>query len=179
MASDRAGPATMSSESTVDIMAAVMAASMSVPTTAGRTVRATSGIARSPVGRLGKRSSATLLVNRVRLRKSAREIAYMQEAAATIPPSSPSSRRESIAGHGLEKASRLGYSCRLGYPPDWGEHTVSLRPGDESVLEPGITFRMIPGLWLDDFGVEISETFVVTESGSRTLTDLPRELALR
>lgn len=87
--------------------------------------------------------------------------------------------RESIAAHGLEKASRLGYSCGLGYPPDWGEHTVSLRPGDETVLEAGMTFHMIPGLWLESFGVEISETFVVTEEGTRTLSDHPRGLILR
>jgi Xaa-Pro aminopeptidase len=87
--------------------------------------------------------------------------------------------RESIAAHGLEKTSRLGYSCGLGYPPDWGEHTVSLRPGDETVLEAGMTFHVIPGLWLDDFGVEISETVAVTDEGVRTLTDFPRELILR
>ena len=34
-----------------------------------------------------------------------------------------------IARFGLEKASRIGYSVGLGYPPDWGEHTMSLRPG--------------------------------------------------
>ena len=37
--------------------------------------------------------------------------------------------RAHIARHGLEKASRIGYSVGLGYPPDWGEHTMSLRPG--------------------------------------------------
>jgi Xaa-Pro aminopeptidase len=87
--------------------------------------------------------------------------------------------RESIAAHGLEKSSRLGYSCGLGYPPDWGEGTVSLRPGDETVLEPGMTFHVIPGLWLETFGVEISETVVVTGTGGRTLSGLPRELWLR
>lgn len=87
--------------------------------------------------------------------------------------------RESIAAHGLEKASRLGYSCGLGYPPDWGEGTVSLRPGDETVLDPGMTFHVIPGLWLETFGVEISETVVVTGTGGRTLSGLSRELWLR
>lgn len=87
--------------------------------------------------------------------------------------------RERIAGHGLEKTSRLGYSCGLGYPPDWGEGTVSLRPGDETVLEPGMTFHVIPGLWLETFGVEISETVVVTETGGRTLSGLSRQLWLR
>ena len=36
--------------------------------------------------------------------------------------------------HGLEKESRIGYSVGINYPPDWGEHTMSLRPGDKTVL---------------------------------------------
>lgn len=84
--------------------------------------------------------------------------------------------RETIAGYGLRKESRLGYSCGLGYPPDWGEHTASLRPGDETVLEPDMTFHMIAGMWLEGFGVEMSETFRVTEDGAETLSDVERAL---
>ena len=29
--------------------------------------------------------------------------------------------------YGLEKESRAGYSIGIGYPPDWGEHTLSIR----------------------------------------------------
>ena len=70
-----------------------------------------------------------------------------------------------IARFGLEKASRIGYSVGLGYPPDWGEHTMSLRPGDTTELEPGMAFHMICGMWMDDWGFEASETFVVTDVG--------------
>ena len=84
--------------------------------------------------------------------------------------------RETIAQYGVEKEDRIGYSMGLGYPPDWGEHTASIRPGDETVLEEGMTFHMIPGLWEDDFGVELSETFRVTSTGAETLADFPREL---
>jgi len=87
--------------------------------------------------------------------------------------------REFIAKHGLEKESRIGYSMGLGYPPDWGEHTASLRPGDQTVLEPNMTFHMIPGIWNDDFGVEISETFVVTKDGAEAFADFPRELFVK
>ncbi|WP_336036202.1 M24 family metallopeptidase [Halobacterium yunchengense] len=83
---------------------------------------------------------------------------------------------ESIAQHGVEKDSRLGYATGVGYPPDWGEHTVSLRPGDDTVLEEGMTFHMIPGIWYDEFGVEISETFRVTGDGAETLADFDRDL---
>jgi hypothetical protein len=53
-----AEPATISSESTVDIMAAVTAASSSAPRNGGSTARATIGIARSPVASAGKSTIA-------------------------------------------------------------------------------------------------------------------------
>ena len=84
--------------------------------------------------------------------------------------------REVIQSHGIEKEDRIGYSMGLGYPPDWGEHTASLRPGDETVLEEDMTFHMIPGIWQDDVGVEISETFHVTATGAETLAEFPRQL---
>ena len=84
--------------------------------------------------------------------------------------------RETIAKYGVEKEDRIGYSMGLGYPPDWGEHTASIRPGDETVLEEGMTFHVIPGLWEDAFGVELSETFTVTASGAETLAEFPRRL---
>ncbi|PKC51539.1 Creatinase/aminopeptidase, partial [Rhizophagus irregularis] len=67
--------------------------------------------------------------------------------------------RKSIAKSGFEKESRIGYSMGLNYPPDWGEHTASLRPGDKTVLQPNMTFHCIPGIWLDEYGVELSESF--------------------
>ncbi|WP_266080946.1 M24 family metallopeptidase [Haladaptatus caseinilyticus] len=84
--------------------------------------------------------------------------------------------RDVIEKYDIEKKDRIGYSMGLGYPPDWGEHTASLRPGDETVLEENMTFHMIPGLWFDDFGVELSETFHVTSNGAEVLAEFPREL---
>lgn len=81
-----------------------------------------------------------------------------------------------IAKSGFVKDSRIGYSMGLNYPPDWGEHTASLRPGDKTVLQPGMTFHMIPGIWLDDCGVEISEPFYVTEKGAVCFCNYPRKL---
>jgi len=78
--------------------------------------------------------------------------------------------------NGLSKESRVGYSVGLAYPPDWGERTVSLRPGDKSVLESGMCFHIQAGLWLKDFGVAISESFVVTQHGGDRLCDVAREL---
>ncbi|WP_194074641.1 M24 family metallopeptidase [Oceanobacillus halophilus] len=84
-----------------------------------------------------------------------------------------------IEKHGILKDSRLGYSMGLNYPPDWGEHTASLRAGDKTVLEPNMTFHMIPGIWLDNMGIEISESFRVTETGCEVLADFPRELLVK
>jgi len=87
--------------------------------------------------------------------------------------------RRHIAAHGLEKASRIGYSVGAAYPPDWGEHTMSLRPGDRTPLQPNMTFHMIVGMWMDDWGFETSETFLVTETGAECLARFPRELAVK
>jgi ectoine hydrolase len=87
--------------------------------------------------------------------------------------------RKSIEKSGFKKESRIGYSTGLNYPPDWGEHTASLRPGDRTILQPNMTFHMIPGIWLDNVGVEISETLRVTETGFETLANFPRELFIK
>ena len=84
--------------------------------------------------------------------------------------------RDVIAKHGMEKESRIGYPIGLSYPPDWGERTMSLRPGDKTVLKPGMTFHMIPALWMNDWGLEITESFRVTEDGAQTFCNYPRKL---
>ena len=83
-----------------------------------------------------------------------------------------------IRSHGMEKGSRLGYSIGIGYPPDWGEHTISVRPGDTTVLAAGMALHIIPGIWTDGFGYEMSEAVVVTDTGVERLTDLPQELTV-
>ncbi len=50
--------------------------------------------------------------------------------------------REAISHSSVVKESRIGYSIGLNYPPDWGEQTVSLRPGDKTVLEPNMLLRI-------------------------------------
>ncbi|MFD1066800.1 M24 family metallopeptidase [Oceanobacillus locisalsi] len=84
--------------------------------------------------------------------------------------------KRSIEKRGFEKESRLGYSTGLNYPPDWGEHTASLRSGDQTVLQPNMVFHMIPGIWMDTYGIEISETFRVTENGVEVLANVDRKL---
>jgi Xaa-Pro aminopeptidase len=78
--------------------------------------------------------------------------------------------------HGYSKESRVGYSIGLNYPPDWGERTASLRPGDTTELQSGMCFHFQSGMWLDDFGAAISEPFVVTDKGGERLSNVAREL---
>lgn len=86
---------------------------------------------------------------------------------------------KSIAKSGFIKDSRVGYSFGLNYPPDWGEHTVSLRPGDKTILKPNMTLHFMPGIWLDDCGVDISEPIRITETGVELLTHYPRKLLIK
>ncbi len=84
-----------------------------------------------------------------------------------------------IAKQGIEKPSRLGYSIGIGYPPDWGERTVSIRGDEHHVLEPGMCLHVIAGMWMSGYGCELSESVALTESGVEVLTDAPRELIVK
>ncbi|MBV9054227.1 MAG: M24 family metallopeptidase [Hyphomicrobiales bacterium] len=87
--------------------------------------------------------------------------------------------RGTIARHGYKKESRIGYSIGVAYPPDWGEHTISLRQGDATVLVPGQVLHAILGMWMDGWGIEISETLLVTEDGCEPLAKMPREIYVK
>ncbi|SDQ75060.1 M24 family metallopeptidase [Pseudovibrio sp. Tun.PSC04-5.I4] len=85
-----------------------------------------------------------------------------------------------LAKVGIERGGRCGYPIGLSYPPDWGERTVSIRPTDETVLLPGMTFHFMPGLWLDDWGLETTETILITESGAaEPLCNVERKLFVK
>ncbi len=87
--------------------------------------------------------------------------------------------RRTIVKYGFEKESRCGYAIGLSYPPDWGERTVSFRPGDKTVLQPNMTFHFMPALWFEDWGIEITESIVITEKGAEPLANVPRKLFVK
>jgi ectoine hydrolase len=87
--------------------------------------------------------------------------------------------RAVIARYGLKKESRIGYSIGVAYPPDWGEHTISLRAGDKTVLQEGNVLHSILGMWMDGWGLEVSETILVTSKGCETLTRFPRDVFVK
>jgi len=78
----------------------------------------------------------------------------------------------------LVKDSRIGYSIGVGYAPDWGEHTVSLRADDTTELQPNMTLHVMLGMWMNDWGLELSETVAITENGVRSLTCFDRDVHL-
>ena len=81
---------------------------------------------------------------------------------------------------GIERSARCGYPIGLSYPPDWGERTISLRSEDETVLEPGMTFHFMPGLWMADWGLEITESILITETGvAETFCNRPRKMYVK
>jgi Xaa-Pro aminopeptidase len=86
--------------------------------------------------------------------------------------------RKAISHSTIVKESRLGYSIGVNYPPDWGEHTISLRPGDLTVLEPNMALHLIPGIWYEDVGFEIDASIYITETGYELFYDFPLETHL-
>ncbi|MER9567352.1 Xaa-Pro peptidase family protein [Mesorhizobium sp. M0571] len=85
-----------------------------------------------------------------------------------------------ITRYGLSKATRIGYSIGVGYPvTSWLEKTMSLRPGDTTVLEPNMTFHVLLGMWMDGWGYALSESVVVTERGAECLSNVPRGLRVK
>lgn len=73
---------------------------------------------------------------------------------------------------GAVQASRSGYSMGIALSPDWGEgHILSMKPGETRVLEPNMTFHLLPWVQLPGVGgVGCSETIRVTASGCEPLT---------
>jgi Xaa-Pro dipeptidase len=93
--------------------------------------------------------------------------------------------RASLRETGFDKhhLHRAGYGLGIAYPPHWDEGgIVSLRAGDETVLQPNMVFHLVPSLIVPELNghVGFSETVRVTEDGCEVLTDklVPRELQI-
>lgn len=81
---------------------------------------------------------------------------------------------------GITRGARCGYPIGLSYPPDWGERTISFRAEDETILEPGMTFHFMPGLWMENWGLAITESILITDSGpAQCFCELPRRLIVK
>lgn len=78
--------------------------------------------------------------------------------------------------YGLEKKSRIGYSIGVAYSPDWGEHTLSFRPGEPGPVPENAVIHIILGMWMDGWGMELSETIHVRERDAVCLTEFARDV---
>jgi ectoine hydrolase len=81
--------------------------------------------------------------------------------------------------YGISKDNRTGYPIGLSYPPDWGERTMSLRPGDTTVLQKDMTFHFMTGLWMEDWGFEITESIRIGKTGPECLANVPRMMVVK
>ncbi|ORE98938.1 ectoine hydrolase DoeA [Aurantimonas sp. 22II-16-19i] len=115
------------------------------------------------------------------------EKATLEGMEAGLAAAKPGNACEDIANafydvlkkYGIVKDNRTGYPIGISYPPDWGERTMSLRPGDRTELKPGMTFHFMTGLWLEDMGLEITESLAITETGYELLANVPRKLFVK
>ena len=70
-----------------------------------------------------------------------------------------------------------GYSVGVGFPPTWADGAGFIAKGNDTELEPGMTFHL-PIMFRAPrkFGVGMSETIAITEEGCETLTEESRGL---
>jgi ectoine hydrolase len=81
--------------------------------------------------------------------------------------------------YNIIKNNRAGYAIGLSYPPDWGERTMSIRRGDTSLLQENMTFHFMTGLWMENWGLEITESIVIKNGAPECLADVPRQMVVK
>jgi Xaa-Pro aminopeptidase len=73
-----------------------------------------------------------------------------------------------------------GYSVGLGFPPTWADCDLRILLGDETVLEPGMVFHIPMSLrYPGRYGVAVSETVAISETGNEVLTQMERHIFQR
>ena len=85
-----------------------------------------------------------------------------------------------LAKYGIEREGRMGYPVGVSYPPDWGERTASIRTEDDTILKPGMVFHFMPALWMETWGLETTETILITADGpAQPFCATPRKLFVK
>ena len=83
---------------------------------------------------------------------------------------------------GAQLITRSGYSIGIAFPPSWDEgYILSLKHGNNRVLEKGMTFHIIPWMWgVDgDKTVGISDTIYITDRGCESFFTLEEDFVVK
>lgn len=85
------------------------------------------------------------------------------------------------AGYGDAFVVRAAYGIGTAFPPSWGESTViNIKRGETRVLEPGMTFHLVPALYAEGLGcVCCSLPIEITEMGVAPLTSIEPKLFVK
>lgn len=113
-------------------------------------------------------------------------IGVLETAIAEIKPGKTAGEIDRRCRQGVERLglgkyfkSRVAYGIGIGFPPNWAEgHIYAIRPDDPMIIDKNMTFHVIPTMFREDFGMAISDSVVVTETGCETLTNYPRDLVV-
>jgi ectoine hydrolase len=129
----------------------------------------------------------TVLLGKAEQKKIDAMKATIEALEAGIAATKPGNTADDVAQkfwkvldkYNIKKESRTGYSIGIGYPPDWGEHTLNISKGDKTILHPNVTFHMIAVMQFGDWGVEASESVRVTESGSELFCNISKDIYVK
>jgi len=83
---------------------------------------------------------------------------------------------------GAQLITRSGYSIGIAFPPSWDEgYIISLKQGESRILQPGMTFHIIPWMWgVDgDKTCGISDTILITEDGCESFFKMDRDFTVK
>ena len=101
-------------------------------------------------------------------------------AIAAIKPGAHGKKVDKAARDVITKA---GYGKQFGHGTGHGigrdiHEAISLSRYSTTVLEPGMIFTVEPGIYLPGIGgVRIEDNILVTQTGGRVLSSLPKDLA--
>ncbi|MGQ9425763.1 ectoine hydrolase [Gilvimarinus sp. F26214L] len=83
---------------------------------------------------------------------------------------------------GARLPTRSGYSIGIAFPPSWDEgYIISLKQGDATIMEEGMTFHIIPWMWgVDgDKTCGISDTLYVTADSCQSFFSLNEDFVVK
>lgn len=127
--------------------------------------------------------SSVMLRAQERMKRALRELRAFLGPGVTVSDADNLVRQiinENDVGASL--VTRSGYSIGIAFPPSWDEgYILSLKQGDSTVLDAGMTLHVIPWMW----GVEgdktcgISDTLHITDQGCESFFDFDEDFVSR